>query len=168
MCHPEFHSLDLPLRCGGHAPADEARRATTSDNVGGSGTNKWCLCSPTDHPGSFRCRFHKHDWDRWKWSEATEGRAYEACNGEVTISSLHVSKAIVISQPCIHKLTTFVCFPPCNVLPFVRSKEPGASGFRFYIRRSKRWHGCSCLFSPNWAWNFGLSIILAIHCNYKD
>ena len=36
-----------------------------SPAVGGSGgeeKRKVCLCSPTTHPGSFRCRFHHEDY----------------------------------------------------------------------------------------------------------
>ncbi|KAI4379317.1 hypothetical protein MLD38_005631 [Melastoma candidum] len=68
MCHPEYSSLDLPrgpLRSGGQAPGNEARGTPTRDDLGGSGTGKWCLCSPTHHPGSFRCRFHQSEY---KWA----------------------------------------------------------------------------------------------------
>ncbi|KAL9224496.1 hypothetical protein vseg_000522 [Gypsophila vaccaria] len=36
---------------------------------GGSGEGrKVCLCSPTSHPGSFRCRYHhaEYEWCRMK------------------------------------------------------------------------------------------------------
>lgn len=29
------------------------------DGGGASATKKYCLCSPTRHPGSFRCRYHR-------------------------------------------------------------------------------------------------------------
>jgi len=42
----------------GHAPTEVA--ATGSSAVAGS--IKKCLCSPTRHPGSFRCRHHRSDY----------------------------------------------------------------------------------------------------------
>ncbi|KAK9715320.1 hypothetical protein RND81_06G156800 [Saponaria officinalis] len=37
---------------------------------GGGEGRKVCLCSPTSHPGSFRCRYHHADyeWCRMKFS----------------------------------------------------------------------------------------------------
>ncbi|PPS10178.1 hypothetical protein GOBAR_AA10458 [Gossypium barbadense] len=29
---------------------------------GSTGSMKWCMCSPTKHPGSFRCRHHHADY----------------------------------------------------------------------------------------------------------
>nr|GLL49042.1 hypothetical protein HannXRQ_Chr10g0317871 [Ipomoea trifida] len=34
------------------------RRAEDSGNGGGGEPLRRCLCSPTTHPGSFRCRYH--------------------------------------------------------------------------------------------------------------
>ncbi|KAJ6435359.1 hypothetical protein OIU84_000534 [Salix udensis] len=41
-----------------HAPAEVAATAGS----GGAGSTKKCLCSPTRHPGSFRCRHHRSDY----------------------------------------------------------------------------------------------------------
>ncbi|KAL4188840.1 hypothetical protein AMTRI_Chr08g204030 [Amborella trichopoda] len=31
----------------------------------------WCICSPTRHPGSFRCRYH-HKYYQWGSKRTTE------------------------------------------------------------------------------------------------
>ncbi|KAB5514276.1 hypothetical protein DKX38_028182 [Salix brachista] len=41
-----------------HAPAEVA----ATGGSGGAGSTKKCLCSPTRHPGSFRCRHHRSDY----------------------------------------------------------------------------------------------------------
>ncbi|GMI88584.1 hypothetical protein HRI_002527700 [Hibiscus trionum] len=38
--------------------AAAARHAPRDDSGGGGSMIKRCLCSPTKHPGSFRCRHH--------------------------------------------------------------------------------------------------------------
>ncbi|KAI4376622.1 hypothetical protein MLD38_014364 [Melastoma candidum] len=70
MCHPcsEFYAFAnrdslllilLPLQPG---PRHTPRRAAEKHEAqGGSGT-RWCLCSPTRHAGSFRCRHHRGEY----------------------------------------------------------------------------------------------------------
>ncbi|KAF2304878.1 hypothetical protein GH714_039248 [Hevea brasiliensis] len=43
---------------------EDARTETVAAG-GGGGLIKWCVCSPTRHPGSFRCRHHHADYE---WS----------------------------------------------------------------------------------------------------
>nr|ABK25772.1 unknown [Picea sitchensis] len=38
----------------------------------GSGKNKFCLCSPTNHAGSFRCRLHRSSY---KWGRRRSASA---------------------------------------------------------------------------------------------
>ena len=33
-----------------------------SSSSGGGSANMRCLCSPTGHPGSFRCRLHRSEY----------------------------------------------------------------------------------------------------------
>ncbi|OMO58020.1 hypothetical protein COLO4_34908 [Corchorus olitorius] len=39
-----------------------ARRHPATTTGGGGGSMKQCLCSPTKHPGSFRCRHHQGEY----------------------------------------------------------------------------------------------------------
>ncbi|KAI8544421.1 hypothetical protein RHMOL_Rhmol08G0295300 [Rhododendron molle] len=43
------------------APIEQSRVATSEG--GGGGEAKKCVCSPTRHPGSFRCRHHHADYE---------------------------------------------------------------------------------------------------------
>ncbi|EPS70840.1 hypothetical protein M569_03923, partial [Genlisea aurea] len=45
------------------AAAREERPAPAEAGRGG-GISRVCICSPTGHPGSFRCRHHRGDY-RW-------------------------------------------------------------------------------------------------------
>lgn len=36
--------------------------APTGEGSGGDGSIKYCVCSPTRHPGSFRCRHHHAEY----------------------------------------------------------------------------------------------------------
>ncbi|KAG6589902.1 hypothetical protein SDJN03_15325, partial [Cucurbita argyrosperma subsp. sororia] len=36
--------------------------ATAVESGGGESVKKRCLCSPTRHPGSFRCRLHRSEY----------------------------------------------------------------------------------------------------------
>ncbi|CAN0901601.1 hypothetical protein LINGRAHAP2_LOCUS21508 [Linum grandiflorum] len=38
---------------------DETHAGQTQRESGGAGGTKLCVCSPTRHPGSFRCRYHR-------------------------------------------------------------------------------------------------------------
>ncbi|CAI0543239.1 unnamed protein product [Linum tenue] len=38
--------------------AGEAAGRVVTGGDGGGGM-RWCVCSPTTHPGSFRCRYHR-------------------------------------------------------------------------------------------------------------
>ncbi|OMO90070.1 hypothetical protein CCACVL1_07524 [Corchorus capsularis] len=42
--------------------AAAARRRPATTTGGGGGSMKQCLCSPTKHPGSFRCRHHQGEY----------------------------------------------------------------------------------------------------------
>lgn len=45
------------------ATAEEAaRQPPRVEAEGGGGVVKVCLCSPTAHPGSFRCRLHHREY----------------------------------------------------------------------------------------------------------
>ncbi|EEF48276.1 conserved hypothetical protein [Ricinus communis] len=44
------------------ANAAAASAAGSADAGGGGGSIKMCVCSPTRHPGSFRCRHHHVDY----------------------------------------------------------------------------------------------------------
>ncbi|KAF8033876.1 hypothetical protein BT93_C0217 [Corymbia citriodora subsp. variegata] len=37
-----------------------ASRTEASSSTSSSSSSRTCLCSPTNHPGSFRCNFHKN------------------------------------------------------------------------------------------------------------
>ncbi|KAJ4708419.1 Ly-6/neurotoxin-like protein [Melia azedarach] len=39
-----------------------AERAANEVGGGGGGSTKQCVCSPTRHPGSFRCRLHHAEY----------------------------------------------------------------------------------------------------------
>ncbi|CAL9188840.1 unnamed protein product [Musa hybrid cultivar] len=43
---------------GNHSQQKPAKRPVVGSSDGG-GQRRMCMCSPTTHPGSFRCRFHK-------------------------------------------------------------------------------------------------------------
>lgn len=75
MCHPHYPLVsekDLTKRQRWYvlqAPAavETGRRfvptvALVAANGGGSGRLKQCICSPTKHPGSFRCRHHHAEY----------------------------------------------------------------------------------------------------------
>ncbi|KAL9224036.1 hypothetical protein vseg_000111 [Gypsophila vaccaria] len=79
MCHP-LQGCPLPSLEGLSARArpwrwhylramfvDEVNTQQTAVVGGGEG-RKMCLCSPTSHPGSFRCRYHhaEYEWCRMK------------------------------------------------------------------------------------------------------
>lgn len=41
----------------------QTEHARGVDGNGGSGaTRRYCICSPTRHPGSFRCRYHRSEF----------------------------------------------------------------------------------------------------------
>ncbi|KAI6679469.1 hypothetical protein NL676_033350 [Syzygium grande] len=82
MCHPGDPLLSLndlssvlrrrypvhALRATGddHVPAAAAAAATATATavagVDGLGSKRRCVCSPTRHPGSFRCRHHRTEY----------------------------------------------------------------------------------------------------------
>nr|GMC74889.1 hypothetical protein POPTR_006G159300 [Ipomoea batatas]GMC77543.1 hypothetical protein POPTR_006G159300 [Ipomoea batatas]GMD23968.1 hypothetical protein POPTR_006G159300 [Ipomoea batatas]GME00651.1 hypothetical protein POPTR_006G159300 [Ipomoea batatas] len=75
MCYPHPYWVRLHESGKGDResplPAEEAREETARARVvpGGAravsnGAMKHCLCSPTNHPGSFRCRLHHKEY---KW-----------------------------------------------------------------------------------------------------
>ncbi|KAL3735843.1 hypothetical protein ACJRO7_024897 [Eucalyptus globulus] len=71
MCHPRVpstvltgHSTTrrnqhamLSLMAAREVPSWHSSAARASG--GAKGARGWCLCSPTVHPGSFRCRYHR-------------------------------------------------------------------------------------------------------------
>ncbi|GMH03291.1 hypothetical protein Nepgr_005130 [Nepenthes gracilis] len=73
MCHPGFPSGSLQELAARHrwltfgsppVPDGPARmEGTRAGNGGGRGGSvKKCVCSPTRHPGSFRCRHHHAEY----------------------------------------------------------------------------------------------------------
>ncbi|KAH7291704.1 hypothetical protein KP509_29G029500 [Ceratopteris richardii] len=62
-------------------------------------TPRQCLCAPTTHEGSFRCRLHRNVQNRWP--KPTSG-ASSAATEEVNVSSLTPqmgSDAALLTQP---------------------------------------------------------------------
>ncbi|GAB2292229.1 hypothetical protein Dimus_026478, partial [Dionaea muscipula] len=84
MCHPAgFLELGYiyprPVQAG--PPIQESTMApaargspTTRGGPGGGGGEHICVCSPTRHPGSFRCRHHRggYVWRRGSGSQKEE------------------------------------------------------------------------------------------------
>ncbi|KAM3246094.1 hypothetical protein P3L10_007861 [Capsicum annuum] len=70
MCYREFPcwvgNHDKRERQGQYLPVVRAQvSAISRGRRGGAGTRRLqCVCSPTTHPGSFRCRHHHADY---KW-----------------------------------------------------------------------------------------------------
>ncbi|KAI4350870.1 hypothetical protein L6164_005277 [Bauhinia variegata] len=62
-------------RVPGHAPTVVTGEAAggTSDEGGSNTITKWCLCSPSQHPGSFRCRQHRGNYV-WRGSASSRRR----------------------------------------------------------------------------------------------
>ncbi|KAL3721019.1 hypothetical protein ACJRO7_005783 [Eucalyptus globulus] len=76
MCQPSFPVVGVSRRtrsrqrqvappetvareAGGNEAANEEARGNGGS---GGGTANWCLCSPTAHPRSFRCRYHQSNY----------------------------------------------------------------------------------------------------------
>ncbi|KAL4179768.1 hypothetical protein AMTRI_Chr13g121730 [Amborella trichopoda] len=55
-----------------HEDAAQNQPATAEAKVEEKKT--WCICSPTTHPGSFRCRYHRkyYQWGSKRTTEDTE------------------------------------------------------------------------------------------------
>ncbi|CAI0389944.1 unnamed protein product [Linum tenue] len=59
------HHHHLVQGIGGHVAEDAGEAAERviiaggGEGGGGGGMMRWCVCSPTTHPGSFRCRYHR-------------------------------------------------------------------------------------------------------------
>ncbi|GAB4852573.1 hypothetical protein Ancab_016786 [Ancistrocladus abbreviatus] len=83
MCQPVFPSISLQELAARHrwralqalpmagrlaGPARTAMNSTAAGVVS-AGSVKLCVCSPTRHPGSFRCRYH-HAGYVWRGSRA--------------------------------------------------------------------------------------------------
>ena len=72
MCYANIPSADkqglvvqrrwLLLQASMLAAAHHAPRTGMPRETGGAGSMKRCLCSPTKHPGSFRCRHHHAEY----------------------------------------------------------------------------------------------------------
>ncbi|GMJ07441.1 hypothetical protein HRI_004413300 [Hibiscus trionum] len=60
------------------SPKDSSSNA--SDGAG-SGKGGQCLCSPTTHQGSFRCKFHRSTSSSWKMKRS---KSMPADNSSVT------------------------------------------------------------------------------------
>ncbi|KAL9443533.1 hypothetical protein AB3S75_016822 [Citrus x aurantiifolia] len=91
MCYPTGVSLvsrtDLVLVQGrwfvSRVPVQGANEEVGGEAAGGDGGSgggliKQCVCSPTTHPGSFRCRHHQAqcECDGSENSSALEGRSF--------------------------------------------------------------------------------------------
>ncbi|CAH1422594.1 unnamed protein product [Lactuca virosa] len=63
MCYP------AGVSCGHESEIRIRRLAALATAVNhreaGGGVKKQCLCSPTIHPGSFRCRHHHSEVSEW-------------------------------------------------------------------------------------------------------
>ncbi|KAK9697725.1 hypothetical protein RND81_08G056600 [Saponaria officinalis] len=81
MCHPlqgcplpSLESLSArarPWRRFHYRPSfNDVVNPTQTVMAGGAEGRKMCVCSPTRHPGSFRCRYHhaEYEWCRMKIS----------------------------------------------------------------------------------------------------
>ena len=76
MCHPLLSSNGLAAQSRRRyafepsilvvRPAVNPQRTVATGAAGGSGGRRMCLCSPTSHPGSFRCRYHQADYVWWR------------------------------------------------------------------------------------------------------
>ncbi|KAL8056170.1 hypothetical protein ABFX02_04G102300 [Erythranthe guttata] len=75
MCYPQVAYWEGGYKCATRrrqliAPAAEAatevaargRQEANTGGGGGGGITKVCVCSPTGHPGSFRCRHHHGEY----------------------------------------------------------------------------------------------------------
>ncbi|KAF5748600.1 hypothetical protein HS088_TW04G00558 [Tripterygium wilfordii] len=69
MCHPGVFLVSREDLVGQQrwmvqqAGGVDGRRSQAAGEGGGfSGSIKQCLCSPTTHPGSFKCRKHHADY----------------------------------------------------------------------------------------------------------
>ncbi|KVH93914.1 hypothetical protein Ccrd_004032 [Cynara cardunculus var. scolymus] len=69
MCYQNscYSGLENLMKTRWYIP-DQAPRIVVAEEDGGRGggashavTNQ-CLCSPTSHPGSFRCRYHHNEY----------------------------------------------------------------------------------------------------------
>ncbi|KGN65356.1 hypothetical protein Csa_020011 [Cucumis sativus] len=67
MCYPhhflsrrDFSSLQCNWVLFQTTPAEDATPAIES--CGDESGKRRCLCSPTRHPGSFRCRLHRNEY----------------------------------------------------------------------------------------------------------
>ncbi|OIT37911.1 hypothetical protein A4A49_11552 [Nicotiana attenuata] len=81
MCYPRgAHCVGvhdkLGERRGRFVPPDTREdvqiqvSSISTGNIGAAvGMTKQCVCSPTHHPGSFRCRHHHSDY---KWQNGTK------------------------------------------------------------------------------------------------
>ncbi|KAL3824349.1 hypothetical protein ACJIZ3_020378 [Penstemon smallii] len=73
MCYPAADRKGTTLSASSgrqsvlpEAAREQQQRVNTNSGLAevGGGTTKVCLCSPTSHPGSFRCRQH-HGQYQW-------------------------------------------------------------------------------------------------------
>ncbi|KAM7254588.1 hypothetical protein ACFE04_003968 [Oxalis oulophora] len=68
MCHPSYDPLLGYGYARRYVPRREVVRRREELPVavagGGDGETKKCVCSPTIHPGSFKCRYHHEEY---KW-----------------------------------------------------------------------------------------------------
>lgn len=57
--HSIRYSLDRSTSPGGSLSVVSRRDPAVRTSISGAGSRKTCMCSPTNHPGSFRCSLHK-------------------------------------------------------------------------------------------------------------
>ncbi|KAG2729174.1 hypothetical protein I3760_01G236800 [Carya illinoinensis] len=77
MCHPDFFLVEVAddrrnrrrrrqpvwaetatVEVANQQAQTELAREVNRDGA----TKKYCMCSPTRHPGSFRCRYHRSEY----------------------------------------------------------------------------------------------------------
>ncbi|RDX89769.1 hypothetical protein CR513_28465, partial [Mucuna pruriens] len=79
-----LHRTWLVFQSSGHAPTQDHDSAATSAETA---SVKRCVCSPSQHPGSFRCRLHHGEY---VW------RVHNCCirmtlSNETNMMALHVA-----------------------------------------------------------------------------
>ncbi|KAE8658133.1 hypothetical protein F3Y22_tig00116974pilonHSYRG00013 [Hibiscus syriacus] len=69
---------------GNIAVSASPKGSNNASEAANSGRGGQCLCSPTTHQGSFRCKFHRSTSSSWKMKRS---QSMPASNSSVTSSS---------------------------------------------------------------------------------